>query len=631
MHTAGRLRNYLLNWESITDDPFILQCVTGYKIPFLHTPNQSALRHKIKNSQSDKDLCKAIADLFDKGAIENCNPIAGQFLSPYFLVPKPDGTNRFILNLKQLNEYVKTEHFKLEDMKTATKLVSPESYMITIDLQDAYFLVPVDKHYRKFLRFRFQNKTYQFTCLPFGLSSSPFVFTKILKPVISNLRQKGFISVIFLDDILCIGDTYDECLKNALETIKLLQKLGFIINFKKSKLEPSKICKFLGFLINAYRGTLSLPEEKKKKLIELLNKFIECNSCKIVDFARILGKLVATCPAIQYGWLYTKAMETEKLKALEKVNGDYNSTMNISDAIKADVKWWITNIPIGEKFFRPTNFEKVIFTDASDKGWGATDGVNSFHGVWLVHQLCWSINYKELYTVWLALERLAKGCFNCTLLLRIDNTTAISYINRMGGVRYDKYNILTRKIWQWAERRKVILKASYIPSKENREADTLSRLTTLDTEWELSEQAFDIIIQNFGQPKVDLFAENKKCEIYYSWLPDPHAQQIDAFTVSWTEMFFYAFPPFILILKTLQKIIKDKATGIIVIPSWSNQPWFPLFKRLIISDEIIFQPNENLLLSVCRTKNHPRAANLHLIAAIISAKHIRENKFPKNQ
>ena len=156
-----------------------------------------------------------------KGAIEFCKPDKDQFLSHYFLVPKPDGTDRFILNLKALNKFVLEEHFKLEDIRTAAKLIFPNYPMSTLDLKDAYFLVPIHKTHKKFLRFKFNEELYQFTCLPFGLSSCPYVFTKLLKPVMRHLRSQGLSSIIYLDDILCVENSFENCSKNVNNTIKL--------------------------------------------------------------------------------------------------------------------------------------------------------------------------------------------------------------------------------------------------------------------------------------------------------------------------------------------------------------------------------------------------------------------------
>lgn len=98
-----------------------------------------------------------INKLLKKGAIVECEPVKDQFLSPFFLVPKPNGTKRFILNLKNLNKYIHTSHFKLEDLRSMLRLISKDSYMCNLDLKDAYFLVPVKRSSRKFLRFRFRG------------------------------------------------------------------------------------------------------------------------------------------------------------------------------------------------------------------------------------------------------------------------------------------------------------------------------------------------------------------------------------------------------------------------------------------------------------------------------------------
>lgn len=232
------------------------------------------------------------------------------------------------------------------------------------------------------------------------------------------------------------------------------------------------------------------------------------------------------------------------------------------------------------------------------------------------------INYLELLTVYLALNKLATDARNCQILLRVDNTTAISYINKMGGVRYIKYNSLARKIWKWAEERNIFLFASYIASKDNIEADALSRLKNEDGEWELASFAFNEIVKKLGRPEIDLLATNlnKKCDRFVSRYPEPNCEQIDAFTFSWSDLNFYAFPPFILILKTLVKIREDKACGIVVVPDWPNQPWYPLFTSLLISTPIKLKPNPNLLLSPSRLSQHPRAQHLSLIVGKLSAR-----------
>ena len=75
----------------------------------------------------------------------------------FFLVYKPDGNKRFVLNLKKLNKFIKNHHFKMEDWCTVTKLMQKNWFMASVDLKDAYFLGPVDVAFRKFLRFSFNG------------------------------------------------------------------------------------------------------------------------------------------------------------------------------------------------------------------------------------------------------------------------------------------------------------------------------------------------------------------------------------------------------------------------------------------------------------------------------------------
>lgn len=167
-----------------------------------------------------KDFNAIIENLIEIGAVSECTPCAEQFLSSIFLVPKPNGKKRFILNLKQLNKNIHADHFKLEDLRTAVKLMTRNCYMATCDLKDAYFLLKIHPHSRKILRFQFDDKTYEFNVLPFGLNTAPFVYTKLMKPVAKLLRLAGFISTIYLDDLYLIGHSYDDCLNNINTTVK---------------------------------------------------------------------------------------------------------------------------------------------------------------------------------------------------------------------------------------------------------------------------------------------------------------------------------------------------------------------------------------------------------------------------
>ena len=268
-------------------------------------------------------------------------------------------------------------------------------------------------------------------------------------------------------------------------------------------------------------------------------------------------------------------------------------------------------------------FSLEIYSDASTSGWGAVCKGKEVSGFWNSEERLMHINYLELKAAFLAIKCFLSETYDSEVLMRIDNTTAVAYINKMGGIQFPKLNRITREIWQWCERRGIWLYASYIKSADN-VADEPSRVKNIDTEWELADYAFQNIIKIFGSAEVDLFASrsNTKYDKYCSRDVDPDCYRIDAFTLSWHKLKFYAFPPFAIILKVLRKIVEDKAVGLMVVPNWPSQVWFPLFKKLIVGKPIYFDPSENLLLSPCRKIQHPLARHLGLIAAKLSGSRI---------
>ena len=105
----------------------------------------------------------------------------------------------------------------------------------------------------------------------------------------------------------------------------------------------------------------------------------------------------------------------------------------------------------------------------------------------------------------------------------------------------------------------------------------------------------------------------------FQYGPDPEAYAVDAFTFSWSDITFYAFPPFSIIPQVLQKIVADRATGLLVVPNWPSSIWFSQFNRLLISDRIVIPSSREIL----RLPNqpltlHPLHKTLRLIAGIVS-------------
>lgn len=173
--------------------------------------------------------------------------------------------------------------------------------------------------------------------------------------------------------------------------------------------------------------------------------------------------LSAACPAVEYGWLYTKIMESNKTAALKISNENYNECLSITMEMISDLEWWSSHIQRSYCTIKQFNFKLEIFSDSSRSGWGVVCNDIKSHGHWTEKDKSFHINYFELLAAFIGLKIFASKLEYCEVLLRIDNTTAIAYINKMGGTRYPHLNNLAREIWQWCERKHIWVYASYIP------------------------------------------------------------------------------------------------------------------------------------------------------------------------
>ncbi|KAG6921640.1 hypothetical protein G0U57_006119, partial [Chelydra serpentina] len=129
------------------------------------------------------------------------------FYSCYFLIPKVKGGLRQILDLRGLNRYMVKYRFRMVSLVKIIPALDPGDWYAALDLQDAYFHIHIFEGHRHFLRFLVGQDHYQFTVLPFGLSTAPRVFTKCMAVVAAFLRRRGVQLFPYLDDWLLKGNS----------------------------------------------------------------------------------------------------------------------------------------------------------------------------------------------------------------------------------------------------------------------------------------------------------------------------------------------------------------------------------------------------------------------------------------
>ena len=623
---AGNLSRYFSNWSKITKNEMILNIIKfGYKLQL------TSSNFKISNSNSNPSKLKLpqiigeVDRLLQLGVISEVKFSQSQTVSRIFSVPKPNGDIRLIIDLSKLNNYIIKTSFRMEDKSTIRSLICKGDYMFSIDLKDAFHSVSLHPESKKFVTFELLSKRYCYNTLPFGLSSAPRIFSKILKPAISFLRLSGMRITFYLDDILVISSTYLEACSSVKTCINLLNDLGFTINYEKSSLTPMQNILHLGYNWNSVNMSISLPEEKLIKIKNLASNCLK-GPCSLRKLAMLLGLLVSSCNGFLYAPLHFRGFQLNFITAL-RVKNDWDSLWTLDSEAVSDLNWWCSAnlgdlVPVPILKSEP---DLSLFTDASLTGWGAYLSTGEFvSGSWNKVDSNEHINFLELKTVLLALRTFRDALYKKSILVRSDNSTSVFYINKMGGTHSKKLCLLSLEIWNILLQNSITCRASHISGIDNTVADYLSRNLNCH-EYYLCPDAFKQILHLIPFIlELDIFASSKntKLDRYVSLFEDPFAYAIDCFSFRWPSH-IYAFPPIPLVLKSINKIKQDQVEFcLFVTPAWNTSTFLPLLIDMLISNPIFI--HKNYLLGYVPTRHQ-----FHLMAWPISSHFVKREEFKK--
>ena len=632
---AGRTKHHVEFWKSLTTDPNIIAMVTGTTLELQNEIVQNEKPapfyfDKVKEQKIDLEINK----LLNRGVIRRAKHTTGEYISNIFTRDKPDGSIRIILDLAEFNENIVYRHFKMDNLNTAIDLMSQNCFMASIDWKDAYYSVPIAKEFQKYLRFEWQGSLYQYTCYPNGLSSAPRNFTKLAKVIFCELRKKGHLCTNYIDDCLILASNAEKCKQTVRETVLTTEGAGFITHPEKSVLEPSQEIVYLGFVLNSISMSVSPTTEKAEKVKFACENILTKEEVTIREFAKVVGLLVSNLPGVQYGQLFYRQCDNLKTKALKENKGNYEAKFSIPKECKEDISWWARKISTATKNILLGKPSIILESDASKSGWGGCQirgtSREKTGGNWSPLETEKHINYLELLAAWFVIQCFCKSTTNSHIKILCDNTTAVAYLNKMGGTKQE-CNSLARKIWLWCYKNNNWITSAHVPGIDNTTADVESRSIHDNMEWQLHPYLFEKICNKWGTPEIDLFASrlNHQVKRYYTWKPDPGAEAVDAFTEDWATNPFYAFPPFNLVGRVLKKIETDKAEGILVVPCWPTQAWFSKFTTMCNNGPYILfnRRAQPTLKHPWRKEAH--LPNTRLLAALVSAQPSSQETFQK--
>ena len=632
---GGRLKFFQSKWFKLTNDPQVLDIVTGMHIELDDIPQQTKVPKEYFMSDQEISAAKEHIDsLLQKCAIVSCShDEEGQFYSNIFMIPKHDTGHRMILNLKFFNQYVTYVKFKMQTLNHILLHIQLLFFLATFDFCDAYLSCPIAGEHVKFLRFKFLGKSFMYMVLPFGISSAPRKFSKVLIPILSFLRQQGFIVIMYLDDGFTCAPTCEQCKENICYIMHTFSYYGFIIHPKKSAPVPSQRVGSLGFYIDSVAMTVSLPTEKIERAIHLCSSvlFDRQKQFTIQYLAQIIGTLISLFPACPLGRLYYRSLERLKITALRISHGNFDGPVIFNDECFRDLQWWLDNLPHTAAPINHGLPSDTIFTDSSDYAWSGVFNGSTAQGFFTPKEKDNIVAFKELLAIYYALLSFHQSFSGNLILIRSDSVCTVAYIGDMGGIANLQMDSLAKDIWMFAQSKNLWLQSSFLKGSENTAADVRSCILSIRTEWTIPWPIFYAVCSILGTPTIDLFASclNARLPCYISWVPDPYSLHVDALTVSWQNEFPYLFPPFAILHRCLQQIVTQKIDqALLIFPLWMSQYWMAQVLQLAASEIYLLPETPEIFLPWETTHTpHPLGSKLLLGAVLLSTNPRRLDNF----
>eukprot|EP00792_Barthelona_sp_PAP020_P009674 TRINITY_DN3313_c0_g1_i3.p1 TRINITY_DN3313_c0_g1~~TRINITY_DN3313_c0_g1_i3.p1 ORF type:complete len:968 (-),score=40.03 TRINITY_DN3313_c0_g1_i3:525-3428(-) len=389
-----------------------------------------------------------------------------------FFVEKSDGlTLRPIFDYRQTNSRAPIYPFGYEPISQL--ILSKMNFACSLDLKDGYHHLRMNRKYKHLTVLEFNGDLYEPLLLPFGLATAPVYFSSFMASIIRDLRRNDVIISFYLDDVIILGRTREECLRNLNLTREKFKELGLTINEEKSDMEPRTSIIFRGWKL-AFKNDsayIAITEKKIKKIM---------NTIKELRVGRKLKALQSLNGQVEFAFLFHKNLFKERLEVSGALKGYPSGNPNMK--VKLSPEFMRTLETLEEKILRtrlePVDLPRenlIISTDASLEGAGIHI-FNTGETIKLDLNMDSRIEVLETKTILRAIEYLLERELlheGQLLHLYCDNSAAIGAIR--GKAKNKTIAKLAKQIYQLAEDNRFYLTVEYIESKTNIAADAISR------------------------------------------------------------------------------------------------------------------------------------------------------------
>lgn len=583
----GRLRENLQYWESELEANCVITSIIkeGYKIPFTYTPKKAYFKNNKSALKNEGFVSNSIKELLENNLIKEVATVP-HVVNPLSVAENSVGKKRLILDLRYVNKHIYTEKIKFDDWKCFQNFLTAKSkFLFKFDLKSGYHHVDINENFQKFLGFSWlvdgKIKHFVFTVLPFGLSSAPFIFTKLVRPLVKYWRKNLIRIACFLDDGISVAESLIEGIQNSNFVRETLQKAGFVVNIEKSAWEPQESITWLGITIDLKIKSFCISNSRIESITYSLTKLTSTPYVTARNVAKVVGKIISTIFVLGN----IVRLKTRFLYKSIIAQNTWDSHFNIlyfHDAVK-EIIFWKLNVNLLNK--RSLISYKVpitkVYSDASNSGIGTCFTLKGekflIHRNLSTEEKIKSSTWRELEAIRFSLTSIPSYLSNNTLFWYTDNFAASKIVE--SGSNKSELQVKALEIFDICKTKNIDLKINWISRENNKEADCISKIIDHD-DWVVNTFFFKFITNKWGKITIDRFASSKntKSPRFNSKYLCPSTEAVNAFSQDWSEEKNWLVPPIYLIPKCLNhfSVSKPGTTGILIVPVWQSAAFWPL-------------------------------------------------------
>ncbi|CAB3230820.1 unnamed protein product [Arctia plantaginis] len=244
----SRIHNLIENYNTIfAKDKYDVGTVTGYEARIDLKVDKYCSKRPYRWTLEDKiEIVKQVGNLLKNNLIEESY---SPFAAPVTLAFKRDENtkSRLCIDFRELNKIVIPQAQPFALISDLIVKARNCKYFTTLDINSAFWSIPLRIEDRQKTGFVTQDGHYQWTCLPIGLKTSPAIFQRILSNILRNNNLKDF-TENYIDDILIFSQSFEEHIDHIEKVLKAIIKEGFRLKFKKCTFAATSV-KYLGHRI----------------------------------------------------------------------------------------------------------------------------------------------------------------------------------------------------------------------------------------------------------------------------------------------------------------------------------------------------------------------------------------------